>query len=219
MCRVTVQPGLRELKKQRTREEIAAAARRLFEKRGFEGVTVAQIAREAGVAEKTVFNYFPTKEDLFYSRLEAFEDELLTAIREREPGTSVLEAFRGFLLRQQGVFDLSEDEAATRRLRSITRVIANSPALLARERLVFERYTDSLARLIAEETSADPQDVEPRAAANALIGLHRALIDHVRERVHAGAPSAEIGAEIRAQAERAFALLAAGLGDYAVRDS
>jgi len=211
---MATQPGLRERKKQRIREEIAAAARRLFEKRGFDGVTVAEVAREAGVAEKTVFNYFPTKEDLFYSRLEAFEDELLTAIREREPGTSVLDAFRGFLLSQGGVFDLRDEQAATRRLRSITRVITQSDALLARERLVFERYADSLARLIAEETGADPHDAEPRIAANALMGVHRALIDHVRVRALAGARSSEIGAEVRDRAERAFALLECGLGAY-----
>src|ERR1051325_3993957 len=131
---------LRERKKGETRRLIAETAFRLFTARGFDGVTVAEVAREAGVAEKTVFNYFPTKEDLFYSRLEAFEDELLTAIREREPRARVLDAFRGFLLSQGGVFDLRDEQAATRRLRIITRVITQSDGLLARERLVFERY-------------------------------------------------------------------------------
>src|SRR5918996_5393461 len=90
--------GLRERKKQRTRQLIADTARRLFAERGFEQVTVAEIAREAEVAQATVFNYFPTKEDLFYSRLEAFEDELLAAVRKRKPDQSVLEAFGEFLL-------------------------------------------------------------------------------------------------------------------------
>jgi AcrR family transcriptional regulator len=214
---MTVQPGLRAQKKQRTRDEIAAAARRLFERRGFDGVTVAEIAREAGVAEKTVFNYFPTKEDLFYSRLEAFEEELLTAVREREPGASALAAFRDFLTGRRGVFDLADDDEATRRLHDVSVLIAESPALLARERLVFERYADSLARLLAEETGADPHDAEPRAAANALLGLHRALIDYVRRRALEGAPASEVGPEVRGQAKRAFARLEAGLGDYGVR--
>ena len=75
-------PGLRERKKQQTRQLIADKARRLFAECGFEQVTVAQVAEAADVAEATVFNYFPTKEDLFYSGLEAFEDALLDAIRE-----------------------------------------------------------------------------------------------------------------------------------------
>src|SRR4029453_18007486 len=99
---MSAEPGLRERKKQQTRQLIADTARRLFAERGFDRVTVAEIAREADVAEKTVFNYFPTKEDLFYSRLEAFQEELLAAIRTREPGETVLAGFRGFLLRQRG---------------------------------------------------------------------------------------------------------------------
>jgi AcrR family transcriptional regulator len=213
---MSVETGLRELKKQRTRELIAETARRLFAERGFDAVSVAEIARIAEVSEKTVFNYFPTKEDLFYSRLEAFEEELLTAIRERGPGESVLAAFRRYLLRQRGVFDLKDDEA-TNQLRSVTRVITESPALLARERQVFARYTESLAALIADEVGSAPDDVEPRAAANALLGVHRALIDFVRRRTLAGARSQQIAREVRVQAKRAFARLEGGLGDYAVK--
>ncbi len=77
-------------------------------------VTVAEIAREADVSEATVFNYFPTKEDLFYSRLEAFEEELLEAIRQRQPGESVLAAFRGFLLNQRGVLAMKATGGTTR---------------------------------------------------------------------------------------------------------
>src|SRR6266480_202183 len=95
--------GLRERKKQRTRELIEATARQLFIERGFEAVPVAEIARAAEVSEATVFNYFPTKEDLFYSRLEAFEEELLSAVRGREPGESVLTAFGRFVLEARGL--------------------------------------------------------------------------------------------------------------------
>jgi AcrR family transcriptional regulator len=195
-------PGLRERKKQQTRELIAATARRLFAERGFENVTVARIAREADVAEATVFNYFPTKEDLFYSRLEAFEEELLAA-------------FRDHLLAPKGVFAMNApggDDEATEQLHTVTRVITASPALLARERQVFGRYADTLAALIAEETEAPPGDVTPRVAANALLGAHRALIDYVRERALAGARASEIAPDLRIQAGRAFELLEHGLG-------
>src|SRR3954469_19377486 len=126
-------PGLRERKKQQTRDLIADTARRLFAGRGFEGVTVAEVASEADVSEATVFNYFPTKEDLFYSRLEAFEEELLMAIRERGEGRSVLDAFGDFLLGQGGVLAI-DAPGADEQIRTITRIITESPALLARER-------------------------------------------------------------------------------------
>src|SRR5256885_16385189 len=87
-----VEPGLRERKKTRTRELIAKTARTLFAERGFEAVTVAEIAQAAEVSQQTVFNYFPTKEDLVYWRLEAFEAELLAAIRDRPEGEPVIVA-------------------------------------------------------------------------------------------------------------------------------
>jgi AcrR family transcriptional regulator len=213
---MSTQTGLRERKKEQTRELIATTARRLFSERGFEGVTVAEIARAADVAEKTVFNYFPTKEDLFYSRLEAFEEELLEAVRGRARGESVIAAFRTFITRQRGVFDLSDDEASEQ-LRTITRVITGSPALLAREREVLALYTEALAVLIAEETGADADAVEPRVAAAALIGIHRSLIDYVRRRTLQGASAPEIAPEVRLQARRAFARLERGLEEYGVK--
>ena len=95
--------GLRERKKEQTRRLIAETARQLFSERGFEHVTIAEIAEAAEVAVQTVFNYFPTKEDLVYWRLASFEGELLAAVREREPDQSALEAFKTFLLAQQGL--------------------------------------------------------------------------------------------------------------------
>ncbi len=209
--------GLRERKKEATRLLITETARRLFAERGFEAVTVADVARAADVAPKTVFNYFPTKEDLFYSRLEAFEEEMLTAVRERDPGQSVLEAFRAFLLGQGGVLAIGDDDEATRQMRTVTRVITESPALLARERQVTSRYEEALAGLIAAEVGAAADAVEPRAAANALVGVHRALIAYVRERVAVGASASQIRRGVRAQAKRAFARLEDGLGEYAVK--
>jgi AcrR family transcriptional regulator len=208
--------GLRERKKQETRQLIADTARRLFTERSFDAVTVAEVARAANVSEKTVFNYFPTKEDLVYSRLEAFEDELLAAIRERGPGETVLSAFRTFLFQPRGVFALgeSDDGAATGQIQAITRMITESPALLARERLVFARYTESLAALIATESGAGPDDVEPRVVAGAILAVHRALIDYVRRRTIARASARTIGRGVRAEGERALKVLEQGLGEY-----
>jgi AcrR family transcriptional regulator len=208
--------GLRERKKERTRQLIADAARRLFVERGFESVTVAEIAREADVAEKTVFNYFPRKEDLFYWRLESFEEELLEAIREREPGESVLAAFRGFVLRSRGLL-AAKDPDAVERLAAITRMITESPALLAREQQIFAGYTASLASLIAEETGAKSDDLEPWVVANALMGVHRALVEYTRRQIVAGARTPGLRRSVRAQGMRAFDALEQGLGSYAVK--
>src|SRR5919201_721118 len=101
-------PGLRERKKQQTRQLIAETARRLFTERGFERVTVAEIARAADVSDQTVFNYFPTKEELVYWRLGSFEEELLSTIREREPEESIVAAFGRFLLAQRGLLGQSD---------------------------------------------------------------------------------------------------------------
>jgi AcrR family transcriptional regulator len=207
--------GLRERKKQRTRELIAETARRLFAGRGFERVPVAEIARAAEVSEQTVFNYFPRKEDLVYWRLESFEDELLAAIREREAGESFVRAFGRFILRRRGLL-AERDPEARERLLEITRMITESPALLARERQIFGRYTESLARLIADELGSRADDVLPWVVANSLMGVHRALIDYSRRRIVAGASSERIARELRARGERAIAVLEEGLGSIGV---
>jgi AcrR family transcriptional regulator len=206
-------PGLRERKKQQTRQLIAETARRLFLERGFENVTVAEIARVADVSEKTVFNYFPTKEDLVYWRLETFEEDLLATIRERKAGESILAAFAGFVLKRRGLL-AEEDPEAIARLAALTRMISESPALLAREREIFERYTASLAALTADETRARRGDVEPWVVANALMGVHRALVDYTRRRILAGARNPRLAREVRVQGERALEGLEGGLGRY-----
>src|SRR5919201_3189368 len=163
--------GLRERKKERTRQLIAETARRLFQERGFDAVTVDDVAREADVSRKTVFNYFPTKEDLFYSGLELFEEELLDAIRGREPHESILAAFARFVTEPRGLL-AAEDPSAQERLRELHRLVAESTALQAREREIYDGYIEALAALIAEETGAHTGDIRPWVAANALLGVH-----------------------------------------------
>jgi len=211
-----IEPGLRERKKVRTRELIAETARTLFAERGFEAVTVAEIARAADVSQQTVFNYFPTKEDLVFWRLEAFEAELLGAIRDRPEGEPVSAAFGRFVRRPRGL--LAEQDAAARvRLAGITRTIAESPALLARERETLARYTVSLAALIAEEQSAGPDDIAPAVAANALMGVHHALVAQARAGLLAGTPHAALARRLGEEADRALGLLERGLSDYAAK--
>jgi AcrR family transcriptional regulator len=207
---------LRERKKEQTRRLIAETARRLFAERGFEAVTVAEVARAADVSQATVFNYFPTKEDLFYSGLEAFEEALLNAIRERDAGESVLEAFGRFVLQPRGLL-AETDPGAIEHLAAITRTITESEALLAREQRIFDRYTASLAALLAEETGAAADAVEPRVAATALLGVHRTLVEYARSQITAGARNPQLARRVRAQGRQALTLLERGLGSYAVK--
>jgi AcrR family transcriptional regulator len=213
---MTQTPGLRERKKQQTRRLIADTARRLFVDGGFDRVTVAEVAVAADVSEATVFNYFPTKEDLFYSGLEAFEEEMLDAIRARGPGQSILGAFGRFVLTPRGLL-AAKDPEATERLAGITRVIVESEALLAREQRIFDRYGESLAELIADETGAPPGAVEPRVVAHAMIGVHRAVIDYSRGEIVAGTRNPLLSRRVRAEAKRALGLLERGLRDYGVK--
>jgi AcrR family transcriptional regulator len=203
--------GLRERKKQRTRQAIAQTAWRLFAERGFDHVPVAEIAREAEVSEATVFNYFPTKEDLVFHRMEAFEQELLSAIRERDPAESIVQAFAGFVLKPRGFLG-SDDPSASEGLRTVARVMMGSQALMARQREILESYTGALAASIAQERGMAADDVEPWVVANALIGVHRALIGYTHRQALAGVENRRIARSLQKHGKRALALLEHGVG-------
>jgi AcrR family transcriptional regulator len=192
---------------------IADTALRLFVERGFDEVSVAEIAEAAEVDAKTVYNHFPTKPELVFQRLDAFEEGLLSAVRERKPGESILAAFTRFALAVQGLLG---DPAASRQLEQASRMISDSAVLLAHEQQVFARYTASLAALIAKETDASVTDIQPWVVANALMGFHRSLVAHVRRETLAGTPNAKLVRVLRAQAESAIATLEHGLGNYGV---
>jgi AcrR family transcriptional regulator len=211
---VAIKPGLRERKKQQTRQLIYEAAARLFAERGFESVTVAQVARAVDVSEVTVFNYFPTKEDLFFVGMEFFEDTLLEAVRQRAAGESAFTAFRRLVV--DGCAALGAEERAAV-IAEAASLIKASPALQAREREIVARYTRALAGFLAEETGAGGDDVEPLAVATALMGVHRALVGFVRTAVLTGRRGSALTADARSQATRAFAHLENGLTDYAIK--
>lgn len=202
--------GLRERKKQRTRELIADTAWRLFSERGFEEVPVAEVAREAEVSEATVFNYFATKEDLVFHRMEAFEQELLEAIRARAADESIADAFGRFVLRPRGYLG-SDDPVATEGMRATARLMTGSPALQARQRDILDRYTETLAAFLADERGAAPDDPESWVMANALIGVHRALIAYTHRQALAGVPNRRIARNVVTHGRRALRLLEEGV--------
>jgi len=211
---MAVQPGLRERKKVRTRRRIFDVAQSLFVEKGFERVSVAELARAADVSEVTVFNYFPSKEDLFFGGMQLYEEQLVEAVRDRAKGESAVKVFRRMLL--AGADRLGLKQTAVD-IRAAGRIISASPSLIAREREMVDRYVVRLAELLAEESGAAPDDVEPLAAASALMGAQRALVAHVRGRVLAGWQGKRLADDYRIQARRALSRMERGLAGYAVK--
>jgi AcrR family transcriptional regulator len=151
--------SLRESNKARTRLAISNVATRLFIERGFENVTVAEIAEVAHVSVKTVFNYFPTKEDLFFDRAGAVRDALLDAVRERPQDTSPLEALRIVLSDRRVPFDTTgwrslREPELYELFRSYVAAEHASPALQARRLAIAEHWAESLEEVLAAERSA-----------------------------------------------------------------
>src|SRR3989475_7785138 len=163
--------GLRDAKKLRTRQEIADQAMKLFAQRGFDGVTVAEVADAAGVSEKTVYNYFPTKEDLFFDEVPAREAALVAAVRGRREGESILEALRRL---QAGECPrLCSPGFAT-----FARIIEESTALQAKELEVMAHFVRVLSEAIQAELGVEERDA--RIAAGLLVSVHWQLFRAAR---------------------------------------
>ncbi len=204
--------GAREQKRQETRGRIVDAAADLFAERGFEAVSVMEIARRAGVVEKTVFNHFPVKEGLVFDADPPMRAALLDAVRRRPAGESVSAAAGSFVVSSVGM--LGSPEAADGVAR-MAKVIRGSRTLQVREREIVGELTESLAGLIAVETGAAPGQLEPWLTANAVLGLYAGLLELARDRVLAGVSGPELGAELRRQGQRGLSLLQFGLAGYA----
>ncbi|WP_254920830.1 TetR/AcrR family transcriptional regulator [Blastococcus mobilis] len=206
--------GARERRRQETRTKIVDAATDLFAERGFDAVSVMEIARRAGVVEKTVFNHFPVKEGLVFDADPPMRAALLDAVRRRPAGESVSAAAGSFVV--AAVSLLGRPEAAVGVAR-MARVIRGSRTLQVREREILGDLTNALAELIAEETGARPDQVEPWLAAHAVLGLYASLLELARDRVLAGVGGLELSAELRRQGRRGLSLLQFGLAGYAKR--
>jgi AcrR family transcriptional regulator len=209
-------PGLRERKKQQTRLAISQVATRLFIERGFDHVTVAEVAAAAEVSVNTIFNYFATKEELFFDRAEEVEDAPCRIVRERRPGESALAALRrSFHEMLKG----RPGEKLAARLRPFLQTIEASPALKARERLLLERSEQRLVKTLLTEAGGRPDEPMARAVAALIIALEWLLIKESRRRILRGESDARLRAALRRLGERAFALLQDGITDYCTRPS
>lgn len=204
--------GLRERKKAKTRDEIARAAMRLFAKRGFDAVTVAEVAEAADVSEKTVFNYFPAKEDLVFPDGEARWAALLEAIRQRSPGTSLVDVFRAethTFLDRVARGDVEEIVARPR-------LVMQSSALRGRLFLWWEQEATLLAPVIAEAAGEEEGRLVPMVVARTLAWTHRLTFRQAFTRLLDGEDPKRVARDLRKQADEAYDVLEAGLAGYGV---
>lgn len=203
-------PGLRETKKQATRQQISDHATRLFLARGFEQTTIAEVAAAAGVAPKTVTNYFARKEDLALDRQEEFVGSLAAAVASRRSGESALAALRR-------AFDAAvrnRDPVAGFSGPAFARMVAESPTLTAQLRRLHDQREVALVEALAECRGG--ADIEVRAASAVLGGVHRVLFQRIQELTLAGEGADVIDDAVATDAARAFDLLEPALGAVAV---
>ncbi|GAA2450906.1 TetR/AcrR family transcriptional regulator [Streptomyces lavendulocolor] len=166
--------GLRERKKRQTRQHISDVATGLFLERGFDAVTIAEIARAADVSVNTVYNYFPAKEDLFLDRGEDVIDRLSRYVRGRRPGESaadaVLRELRAAVVGQSPTVGLFAGWA------DFMRVITDAHALRSRLWAIQQEALADLTTTLARETAAREDDPVPALVAGQLSWIHSTLM-------------------------------------------
>ncbi|WP_285740055.1 TetR/AcrR family transcriptional regulator [Kitasatospora phosalacinea] len=197
--------GLRETKKQQTRAALSETASALFRERGFDQVSVAEIARMAGVSVNTAFNYFPTKEDLFFDSQPLAENHLadvvVTAPSDTTPADALLADLLGALQRRDPALGLCKDAAA------FWRTVAESPTLTARSREIAERAERALAHALAERSGRQTGDPETHLLAGALCGAYRAAVGQIRQRAITGEDPSRVLDELGPTIEYLFSHL------------
>jgi AcrR family transcriptional regulator len=210
--------GLRAWKKARTRATISDVATGLFVRDGFEAVTVAQIAAAAEVSVKTVFNYFPSKEDLFFDRADDVIGAIADAIVDRPPGTTIVAAVHAVLADRRVPFDKDgwrglRDTEGYERFRSYVETEEASPALRTRRLAIAELWTARLTQLVAHQLGLGPGD-PPAAALASMIVATMGL----RSRTLTAAMLARLSARtverrVRAVVDESFARLGRAFSD------
>ena len=204
--------GLRERKKLQTAMRIYRTAVEMFVERGFDHVSVQEIAETAEVSKMTVFNYFGTKEDLVFRPMEEHFSDAARAVRERAPGESAVDAVRRQFLELVEARDPSVGLSADPFVRQVRKIVVETPALMERAFLTAQKGTRELAHLLAEETGDAPLAL---IAAATLSAARNAVIEEHHRRLEAGDSAEAIAADAPELAERAFALVELGLKDYA----
>ncbi len=174
----------------------------LFIQRGFDNVTVAEVAEAAGVSTKTVFNYFPRKEDLFLDRFPEAVELVTRAVRERAEGESPLATLRRLFLRM-----LEEGHpigGISPGYQVFWQVVLDSPALRARVRELVEEFEGVLAGLFAEAAGTDPAQPAQRLAAALVVAAYRTVYVTSVGRIRASDPAQDVLADHIALLDRAM---------------
>ncbi|WP_194921336.1 TetR family transcriptional regulator [Catenulispora rubra] len=206
--------SLRERKKRQTRQLLADTATQLFLARGFDGVRVSEIAEACGVSEKTVFNYFPTKEALVMDRLDGASDALLAALAD--PDVAPVQAALGVLADELAMMmgQLAAQQSfreGAELYRRFSTLLWSTPALRAHQNAVTERVTAEAAKVLAERGGQDPADPEPQIVAAALLALWRVQFRSLERRLDGAESVDQLSAAVTADVHRAATVLEQGL--------
>jgi AcrR family transcriptional regulator len=217
---VTAAPaeGLRARKKRLMRQQLSDTATRMFAERGFDAVRVAEVAEACGVSEKTVFNYFPTKESLVLDRLEVTMASLRTGLAE--PAVPPAEAALRILDRELTAMTTwltSQDDpaAAAQAIRRFGDLIRATPSLRAYQSDMMDQFVSVATEILAARAGMQPDDPEPQIAARALLGLWHVQAESLRKHLN-GAPG-RVHQMVTADVRRAARLIDDGLRSFAVR--
>ncbi|MFB8081674.1 MULTISPECIES: TetR/AcrR family transcriptional regulator [unclassified Streptomyces] len=203
-------PGLRERKKARTRQALSDAAVALFLERGFDAVSVAEVAAAAEVSKPTLFRYFPAKEDLVLHRFADHQDESARVVAAgRRAGTAPLDALSAHLLdglaRRDPVTGLCDHPSVLAYLR----LLYGTPALVGRLHAYRVRSEEALAEALAAGAEGDP--LLARLAAGQIVTVLRVLAEENTARIAAGETAGAVAADAVAAAGVAFRALREGL--------
>lgn len=205
---MTPEPGLRERKRQRTHAAISDTALRLFLAGGFDAVPVAEIAAAAEVSKRTLFKYFPSKEDLVVHRFADHVDEAARTVRNRPPGQTPLTALRAAFRAGLDDHEPSTGLCDAPEVLACYRLILETPTLTARLAQFLTSGEVALARALGPAS-----DLDARLAAAAIIAVRRNLSEANWHALAHGRTVAQRYPAAIAEAERAFDLLAGGFGD------
>ncbi len=206
--------GLRERKKRLTRQRISDIATTLFLSRGFDSVTVSEIADAVGVSEKTVYNYFPTKESLVYDQADEQLRRLAGALRDRPSGASPSSVLLAELKREAARAAMVSGGQPGDFLSAFAEMIDASPALRAAWSVHRGRLVDTVTTILATDAGVDPRDPEPFVSARALVSLLELFYESQLRHVTDGAPAARLLALVEADLDRGARLLDTGLWSF-----